>query len=272
MPSDILAEIFANTRLEVAARKRIIPLAQVRRAAEQSGRPIDFVQSIRRSALSPALIAEVKFHSPSRGELARDPDPQKLAHPYARNGAAAISVLTDEKYFHGRLEYLVAIHAALPEMPLLRKDFIFDPYQVYETRAAGASAVLLIVAALEPALLARLHGLALSLELAPLVEVHNRQELEVTLRVPQVRLIGVNNRDLHSFKVDLQTCLELRPLVPKEVCFVAESGIQSSEDMARLEKAGVDAVLIGEALVTAPDVSNKVRDLFGLAESMEEAL
>ena len=154
------------------------------------------------------------------------------------------------------------IHIALPQLPLLRKDFIYDPYQVYEARAAVASAVLLIAAHLDPAELADLHALALSLGMAALVEVHNRTELEAALHLDGLSLLGVNNRDLHTFKVDLQTCLDLRPLVPSGICLVAESGIHTAEDVDRLSSAGVDAMLVGEALVTAHDVGKKIRSLW----------
>jgi len=267
---DILAEIFANKRLEVAARKRISPLAQVRRLAEESAQPADFVRALRGAAYSPALIAEVKFRSPSKGELVTNPDPLGLTGTYALHGAVAISVLTDEKYFGGHLDILRQIHAALPHMPLLRKDFIFDPYQVYESRATGASAILLIAASLKPHLLAELHALALSLNVTPLVEVHDQRELEAALGLPGLKLMGVNNRNLHTFRVDLQTCLDLRPRVPPEVCFVAESGIHGPEDVRKLAKAGVNAALIGEALVTAADPGAKIQELFGVTMPISE--
>ena len=256
---NILDEIFAHKRIEVEAHKEEIPLAELRSISESAPPSPDFIQAIRSTEYSPALIAEVKFASPSRGILVENPDPVSLAHTYAGNGAAAISVLTDEKYFHGHLDYLRQIHIALPQLPLLRKDFICDPYQVYEARASVASAVLLIAAHLEPAQLADLHALVLYLGMVALVEVHNRTELEAALRLDGLSLLGVNNRDLHTFKVDLQTCLDLRPLVPSEICFIAESGIHTAEDVHRLSAAGVDAVLVGEALVTAPDIGEKIR-------------
>ena len=262
----ILDEIFAHTKLETAARKRRLPLADLRRAAEAEPRPPDFVTVLLASRSErgrPALIAEVKFASPSRGILAAKADPVGLATVYAENGAAAISVLTDEKYFGGHLDFLRRIHAALPEMPLLRKDFVCDPYQVYEARQAGASAVLLIAACLGPAQLADLHALVLMSGMAALVEVHDSAELEAALSLADLRLLGVNNRDLKTFRVDLATCLGLRPLVPAEVCFVAESGIRAAEDVQRLQAAGVDAILVGEALVTAPDTAARVRSLSG---------
>jgi indole-3-glycerol phosphate synthase len=259
----ILDEIFAHKHIEVETHKLEIPLAELRSISESAPPSPDFIQAIRSAEYSPALVAEVKFASPSKGILVENPDPVALAHTYAGNGAAAISVLTDEKYFHGHLDYLRQIHTALPHLPLLRKDFICDPYQVFEARIAGASAVLLIAAHLDPAQLADLHALVLSLCMAALVEVHDRRELETTLRLDGLCLLGVNNRDLHTFKVDLQTCLDLRPLVPAGICFVAESGIHTTADVHRLSAAGVDAMLIGEALVVASDIPKKIQSLVG---------
>jgi len=259
----ILDEIFAHKREEVAARRRTRPLELVRAEAEAAVQPLDFAAALRRAAqTAPALIAEVKHASPSRGVLVKEFDPLRLAQIYAENGAAAISVLTDERYFQGHLRYLEQIRALLPERPLLRKDFIFDPYQVYEARAAGADAVLLIAAHLEPALLRDLHALVQSLKMAALVEIHNRQELDAVLPVSS-QVIGINNRNLHDFTLRLETTLDLRPLVPPQVCVVAESGIHAPEDIARLAQARVDAILVGEGLVTAPDVATQVRRFAG---------
>jgi indole-3-glycerol phosphate synthase len=260
---DILTEIFTYKKEAVAVRKKSAPLAEVRRQAEGSSAPADLVQALWKVRPSPALIAEVKFHSPSKGTLTRRVDPVGLASKYVQGEAAAISVLTDEKYFHGHLDHLRQIHAAYPYVPLMRKDFIFDPYQVYEARAAGASAILLITASLDLSLLQELHALALDLGLAALVEVHDEGEMEITLRVPNLRLVGVNNRDLRTFQTDLGTCIRLRPLAPPEVCFVAESGIHHYKDIHRLRKAGVNAILVGEALVTAADPGERIREMFG---------
>lgn len=210
----------------------------------------------------PRLIAEVKRASPSRGVLAPDMDEVEIARLYADNGAAAISVLTDEKFFLGKLRTLRAIRDAGITLPLLRKDFILTRTQVYETRAAGADAMLLIAAALpDDGELAELHALALDLGLTPLVEVHTAAEVERVLVLPGLRLVGINNRDLGTFNVTLETTERLRPLIPPEVAVVAESGIFTRADMARLGAAGVQAVLVGEALVTAGDVEGKVREL-----------
>ncbi len=254
---NILNEIFAHKREEVAARKRERPLSQVRRDAEATLPALDFVAALKRNQF-PSLIAEVKRASPSRGLLVKDFDPVRLARIYQENGAAAISVLTDERFFQGSLEYLRQIAQLSPRLPLLRKDFTCDPYQVYEARAAGADAMLLIAAYLDPGSLRALHALICELGMAALVEVHSRAELEAVLPHGP-RLVGVNNRDLRDFTVRLETTLDLRPFVPEAVCLVAESGIHTPADIARLAEAEVDAILVGEALVTAQDVAGQVR-------------
>ncbi len=256
----ILDEIFALKRIEVARQKKIHPLESLRAEAESSPAPGDFLAVLRGWKRKPALIAEVKFASPSKGILVEDPDPIHLTEVYLQNGAAAVSVLTDEHYFHGRLEYLQRIAAHWSDLPLLRKDFLFDPYQVYEARLAGADAVLLIVAGLKRRVLEGLFALAVQLGLTPLVEVHSETELELALGCG-ARLIGINNRDLRDFSVRLETTFRLCRDLPSEVTVVAESGIHTPEDVERLGRAGVDAVLVGEALVTAPDVGARVRAL-----------
>ena len=209
------------------------------------------------------LIAELKRASPSRGLLAPHVDLIRLARIYTANGAAAISVLTDEKLFLGRLDTLRALRLTHHiSLPLLRKDFILSPAQIYETRAAGADAVLLIAAALpDDAELADLHALALDLGLTPLMEVHTLSELERILRLPRLKLVGVNNRDLTTFNVSLETTAQLRPHVPAGIGVVSESGIFTAEHIARLAALGVNAALVGEALVTAADIGAKVREL-----------
>ncbi len=262
----VLDEIFAHKHTEVEQARSLHPLAEVRAAAAQAAPARDFTGALRRSPAPggtprPALIAEVKCASPSRGVMVTDFDPLALARIYTQNGASAISVLTDVRYFKGSLTYLEQI-AALPERPpLLRKDFLFDSYQVYEARAAGADAILLIASALEPARLADLHTLAHELGMAALVEVHSEEELEQALRACQPGLVGINNRDLRDFTVNLETTLRLRPLAPTGVCLVAESGIRTPADVSRLAAAGIDAVLVGEALVSAADIAAKVRSL-----------
>ena len=257
----ILDEIFAYKRQEVTLRKQDRPLGEVERADRAAPPPLDFLTAVRRPpGGTPRLIAEVKGASPSRGELVKDFNPLRLARVYQQNGAAAISVLTDEKYFKGSLEDLQQI-AHLPlRLPLLRKDFICDPYQVYEGRAAEADAILLIAACLVLPQLKLLHALVLELGMTPLVEVHTRAELDMALGCsPQ--LVGINNRNLHDLSIKLETSLALSPLIPAGVCRVAESGIHSRADVECLAAVGVDAVLVGEALVTDPDPAEKVRSL-----------
>ena len=260
---NILDEIFAYKRQEVAERKQVISEEAVRYAAELAPPALDFVHALRSAPCAPALIAEVKCASPSKGLLAPSFDPLRLARTYAENGASAISVLTDEKYFQGSLDYLRQIREDLPGMPLLRKDFLCDPYQVYEARAAGADAVLLIAAHLSHTDIVGLQSLAHSLGMAALVEAHSMDELQMALDCGAV-LVGINNRDLRDFTVRLETTLDLRPHVPPEVCLVAESGIHNADDVRRLAQAGVNAILVGEALVTAAGAAGtaaKVREL-----------
>lgn len=262
----ILDDIIKYKRIEELPRQmELREPALVRAEAALAPPPRDFVAALRASKQI-ALIAEVKKASPSKGLLRHKFDALELATSYAQNGAAAISVLTDVKYFQGRLEYLTRIRAQLKKIqgdqapPLLRKDFIFDPYQVYEARAAGADALLLIAAVLKDEEMAGLLALTRELGMTALIEVHRRTELERVLPL-RPRLIGVNNRDLRNFSVDLNTCIELRQAVPREICFVAESGIHTAADVARLAKEGIDAILVGEALVKAKDVGAKVREL-----------
>lgn len=272
-----LAKILAQKQIEVAK----LDASSLRRAAETAPPARDFLAAITRHqnapipareetgprATRPALIAELKRASPSKGILAPHLDLLEVADIYIQNGAAAISVLTDEKFFLGKLETLNALRTAHPApVPLLRKDFIIDETQIYEARANGADAILLIAAALpDDAHLAHLHACALSLGLTPLVEVHNEAETERAIRLPGIRLIGINNRDLTTFHVSLKTTERLRPLIPTEIAVVAESGIFNAQDVTRLAKANIDAILVGEALVTAPDIAAKVRELSGQA-------
>jgi indole-3-glycerol phosphate synthase len=258
---DILERIFNHKREEVARRQRCRPLGGVRADAEAAPAPADFVSALRHpKSGGPALIAEIKRASPSRGVLMPEGDTLHLAETYSSNGASAISVLTDERFFQGSLEDLMQVRDAQLGPPLLRKDFICHPYQVYEARAAGADAVLLIAAALEVSQIRDLQSLAEELGMAALVEVHSLAELEAALSVGPA-LLGINNRNLHDFSVSLETTLCLRGHVPQGVCLVSESGIHDRADVQRLEAAGVDAILVGEALVTSDDVARKVRQL-----------
>ncbi len=261
--TNILDTILAHKHTEVAA----LDAPALRRAAETSPAPRDFLAAVRRADGLPArLIAELKRASPSKGMLAPHLDLFQVADIYMENGASAMSVLTDEKFFLGKLETLYALRTShLARVPLLRKDFMIDDAQLYEARANGADAILLIAAALtDDGLFADLHATALELGLTALVEVHTADELERALKIPGIKLVGINNRDLGSFEVSLETTERLRPLIPAGITVVAESGIFTAADVTRLENVGVDAILVGEALITAPDIGVKVRELAGL--------
>jgi indole-3-glycerol phosphate synthase len=254
----ILDQILANKYFEVAQRRIAMPIKQLREQALAQTPPRDFIGALKQAG-RPALIAECKKASPSKGLLRPVYDPAQLARTYAENGAAALSVLTDDKFFQGSLKDLSAAREAAG-LPALRKDFIVDGYQIYEACAAGADAVLLIVAALQLEQLQELHGQINELGMTSLVEVHDEAELETALKI-EPKLIGVNNRNLHDFSVDLQTTARLRKNVPTNIVLVAESGIHTADDVARVRDMGVDAILVGEALVTASDVGAKVREL-----------
>jgi len=255
----ILDEIVAHKRQEVARQRQAVPLAELRARAARRHAPLDFAAALRGPPVR--LIAEVKRASPSRGTLRPDLDPVRLARTYADNGAAAISVLTDPRFFQGDLVCLARIREALgTTIPLLRKDFVLDPYQVHESYAWGADAVLLIAAILPDDGLAALCALVEGLGMTAMVEVHNEEETQRVVRL-HPRLVGVNNRNLRDFRVDLDTFGRLRPLFPPGVVAVAESGIRSAADVRRAVAMGADAVLVGEALVTAADVAAMVHEL-----------
>lgn len=260
--STILDQILEHKREEVSSLKQMFPLANVREAAVAATSDKDFLAALRHPpGDGPALIAEVKRASPSRGLLVQDFNPVNLARLYKANGASSVSILTDERFFKGSLDDLQAV--ANDEgvgLPLLCKEFVFDPYQVYRARLAGADALLLIAACLDVSQLSDLMALCRELGMEPLVEVHNLDELEVALKC-EPALLGVNNRDLHDFSVDLETTIAMRPDIPEDILLVSESGIRSAEHVERLATAGVDAILVGEALVTAPDIAAKVREL-----------
>jgi indole-3-glycerol phosphate synthase len=259
--ASILEQIITAKREEISRRQSETPRAALEERIEGRPTPLNLSGALMGDGVR--LIAEVKKSSPSRGLLRADFDPAAIARAYAENGAAAISVLTDD-HFQGRLEHLPAVRDAVAGLgtPVLRKDFIIDPYQVFESRAWGADAILLIVAALEPALLKELLGLARSLWLQCLVEVHDEAELETALEVG-AEIVGINNRDLHTFQTDLAVTEALAPRVPRGRVVVSESGIAGAEDLRRLRPFGVHAVLVGEALVTVPDVGSAVRALLG---------
>ena len=255
----MLRKILDQKTREVAERKVSQPIAALERACRSAPPVRDFEAALRGPRGEIRVIAEVKKASPSRGLLAPSFDPVALATTYAAHGAAAISVLTDETFFQGHLDHLRAVRAAAP-LPVLRKDFTIDEYQLWEARAAGADAVLLIVAALEAGVLAELLRAAKGLDLTPLVEVHTREELEVAAAAG-ARVIGINNRDLTTFRTRIETTLDLIPLVPPGAVVVSESGFSSGADVRRVAGAGAHAVLVGEALVTAADLPAKLREL-----------
>ena len=253
---DILNEIVENKKREVELLKRQRPLSYLRKRIARQRPPHDFARALAGNRVS--IIAEVKKASPSKGDLNPDLDHVAMAMIYQQGGAAAISVLTESSYFAGSINYLEQIRAVV-HVPLLRKDFIFDPYQIYEARAYGADAVLLIVAILEQGLLSGLIKLARNLNLNCLVEVHNQEELDRAISA-KAKIIGINNRDLKTFNVDLDTTKRLLPLVPQGVITVSESGITSGDDIKTLDEWNVNAALIGESLVTANDVLSKLKE------------
>jgi indole-3-glycerol phosphate synthase len=256
----ILDRILADNLEELESRKHSFPLKELQRVALERPTPLDFASALRGERIQ--LIAEVKKASPSKGIIRSDFNPVEIVRTYAGNGAAAISVLTEAKYFQGSLDHLRDIREALGDkkLPLLRKDFISDPYQVYESRAYGADSLLLIVAMLTPEKLEELLQLSHELNMSCLVEVHNEAELEIALN-SGARVIGINNRDLSTFDVDLTTTKRLRPLIPQDRIVVSESGINNRADVEKLKKWGVDAILVGEALVTANNILTKMKEL-----------
>jgi indole-3-glycerol phosphate synthase len=253
----MLEKIVADKKEELEQRKKAVPVSEVEVQVARRAGTLDFASALKGDGVR--LIAEVKKASPSRGIICPEFDPVALARVYADNGAAAISVLTEVKYFGGHLNHLSEIRKEV-EIPLLRKDFIFDPYQVYESRACGADALLLIAAILESKQLNEFLSLSRALGLSCLVEVHNENELEAALD-SGAQIIGINNRDLKTFSVDIGTTQRLRRLVPKDKTVVSESGISRRQDMANLKELGVDAALVGEALLTAGDIAAKIREL-----------
>jgi indole-3-glycerol phosphate synthase len=256
----VLDEIIAHKRSELSDRRARRPLGELRAECRDLRPARGFEEALRpRAGRRVSLIAEVKKASPSHGVLRADLDPVSQARTYARAGAAAVSVLTDERYFRGSLDDLVAVRAAV-DLPLLRKEFIVEEYQLWESRCAGADAVLLIVAALDRDGLRDLLGAAKGIGLGTLVEVHTADELERALELGAA-VIGVNNRDLQTLETSLAPSLRLLPLIPPGPVAVSESGITSGADVARVVAAGAHAVLVGEGLVRAADVEAKVREL-----------
>ncbi len=257
--ADILSEIAAYKREFVADCKRQRSLADVRAHARDTPAPADFQGALATDEI--ALIAEVKKASPSKGVIRADFDPERIASAYAANGARCLSILTDEAYFQGCDAHL-QIAKAVAGLPVLRKDFTIDEYQLYEARVIGADAILLIAALMDSSQLDDYLGLAGELELDALVEVHDDGELAYT-KAAGARLIGVNNRDLRTFETTLETTFALLDQMPEEAVVVSESGIEHRGDVERLAAAGVDAILVGESLMREADIGTKVRELLG---------
>lgn len=262
--SDILNRILETKRAEVAAAIAAKPLAQLREEAHAASAPRDFAGSIhaRITADKAAVIAEIKKASPSKGVIREDFRPAEIARSYERGGAACLSVLTDAPYFQGHEDYLVEARSACA-LPVLRKDFMVDPWQCLEARAIGADAILVIVAALEDSTMAEIEAAAREHGMDVLVEVHDEAELERAARVLKSRLIGVNNRDLKTFTTSLAVTERLAPLMPEGTLIVGESGINSHADCQRLEGAGVRTFLVGESLMRADDIASATRALLG---------
>jgi indole-3-glycerol phosphate synthase len=261
--SDILDKIVAVKHQEVAAAKKRKSLDAVRADAESRVLTRDFVGALRAkiAAGKPAVIAEVKKASPSKGVLRADFIPADIAQSYAEHGAACLSVLTDVQFFQGSVDYLKQARASC-QLPVLRKDFMVDPYQIYESRAMGADCILLIAACLDDARMQELEGIALGLDMAVLVEVHDQAELERALKL-KTPLVGINNRNLQTFEVSLDTTLSLKARVPADRLLVTESGIHTRDDVLRMGAAGVNAFLVGEAFMRAPEPGEALAALFG---------
>ena len=259
--SDVLREICDAKRAEVAAAKAARPLAEVERAARDATPPRGFAAALQRAAAAGryGLIAEIKKASPSAGLIRPDFDPAALARAYAEGGATCLSVLTDAPYFQGRPDYLVAARAAV-DLPVLRKDFMLEPYQIVESRAMGADCVLLILAALSDREAAALEGTARDLGMDVLAEVHDRPELDRALKL-RSQLLGINNRNLKTLKTDLATTEELSRALPAGRTLVSESGLNGPADLARMAKVGARCFLVGESLMRQPDVAAATRAL-----------
>ena len=262
--SDILNKIVATKREEIALALKKTPLAVMREDAESRLLTRDFEGALRAKIAAglPAVIAEVKKASPSKGVIRENFIPADIAQSYAEYGAACLSVLTDRQYFQGSSDYLKQARASC-DLPVLRKDFMVDPYQVYEARAMGADCILLIAACLEDAQMAELEAIAHGLNMAVLVEVHDRAELQRALKL-KTPLVGINNRDLRTFEVSLDTTLGMLADVPADRLLVTESGILSGDDVRKMREHGVNAFLVGEAFMRAKEPGAALAELFGL--------
>lgn len=256
----ILDTILADKRAEVVARQSARPQAELKARCVEMPSPRGFLQALQQPKHGIAsLIAEVKKASPSAGVIRPDFDPVQIARIYEENGASCLSILTDEKFFQGHDDYLKAVREAIA-LPIIRKDFIVNEWQIYESRWLGADAILLIVAALTPARIAEYAALAHELGMAALVEVHTEGEMEIAL-TSGAKLIGINSRDLNTFVTDLGTVERLAAMVPADVTLVAESGLKTPQDVKRVAKAGAKAILVGESLMRAPNIGAAVRAL-----------
>lgn len=255
MADTILDKIVATKQREVAAARSAVPLAELQSRLSTAPPIRDFFAPLAQSSAI-ALIAEVKKASPSAGLIRPDFDPVAIAETYQRHGAACISVLTDEHYFQGCLDYLTQVRQAV-SIPVLRKDFIVDSYQLFQARVAGADAVLLIAECLDDCMLRRLYGEAIDLGMTPLIELYDPANLPRVLETG-TNLIGINNRNLHTFEVDLNHTLRLRAEIPAEIVVVGESGIKTNSDVQQLHAGGVNAILVGESLMRQPDIGQAV--------------
>ena len=264
----VLERIVDSTREDVARRRQAVPLSELEQQAARTREDRPFSEALTRPGIS--VIAEHKRRSPSAGEIRAGATVTEIVEAYERGGAAALSILTEQRHFGGSLEDLREALAA-SALPILRKDFIVDPYQVYESAVAGADAILLIVAALDDDDLGLLYREAEGLDLDVLVEVHDEDELERALEIVDADVIGINNRDLVDFSVDVERTYELLSDVPAGKTVVSESGFHTRDQLDDLERVGVDAVLIGEALMRAPDVEEACRDLTGVEGTETEA-
>ncbi|MFP6796928.1 MAG: indole-3-glycerol phosphate synthase TrpC [Pseudomonadales bacterium] len=258
MTASILSRILEYKRLEVEQRKARRTQEMLREFAESAAPTRGFAQALANE--SPAVVAEIKKASPSKGVIRENFDPAGIATSYYEGGATCLSVLTDQHFFQGDDEYLIQARDTVP-LPILRKDFVVDQYQIFEARVIGADCVLLIAAALDPRTMSELYEAAISIGLDVLIEIHNAAELDTAIAL-EPSLIGINNRDLESFETNLDTTLELLDRIPKTIQVVTESGIQTRSDVERLRRAGVDAFLVGEAFMRAEDPGKQIKTLF----------
>jgi indole-3-glycerol phosphate synthase len=263
MMADILTRICADTAAETARRRAATPISVLEKRIAKAARPRGFGEALKQALIAGrcGLITEIKRMSPSGGEIRKNMDPATVARAYQAGGAACLSVLTDMPHFGGTLADLAAARSAVP-LPVLRKDFVLDPWQVYESRAAGADCILLIMAAVSDAQALELEGVARDLDLDVLVEVHDAAELDRALGL-QTNLIGINNRNLKTLETSIETTIALAPMVPPDRLLVTESGIRDHEDLRRLAAVSAHCLLVGESLLRQPDIEAATRALLG---------